>query len=161
MTVPLDVLDPPDIRAVVQPDAPSQDTAGDAPNPVPHVRLGTDLDAVVAVDERDIFDRVVTTNEMESPGIGVNIVWLLIGVEDGQSLDRGGIAHLEQSRRILLVPPTGSEDDGSNQGFNIDWSLIRADERHAHGDLEATSHQKLACGESDHATVLAAASRAF
>ena len=121
---------------------------------MPHVRLGTDLDAVVAVDERDILDRVVTALEMEGPGIGVNVVGLLIGVEDGQSLDRGGIAHLEQSGCVLLVPTTGGEDDGADQGFDVDWSLIRADQRHAHGDLEATSHQKLACRESDHATVL-------
>ena len=155
MAVPLDVLDPPDVGAVVQPDSPAQDAAGDAPNPVPHVGLGTDLDAVVAVDERDVLDRVVAALEMERPGIGVNVVGLLVGVEDGQPLDRGGIAHLEQGGCILLVPPAGGEDDGADQRFDVDRSLIGADQGHAHGDLEAASHQILACRESDHATLLA------
>jgi len=79
VTVPLDVLDPADVGAVVKPQPPLEDASDDAADAVPHVRLRADLDAVVAVDERDVLDRVVEPLEVECPGIG----WTSLGFWSG------------------------------------------------------------------------------
>ena len=87
MTVPLDVLDPPNISAVVQPDASPQNAAGYASDSVTEIRFRSDANAVVTVDKGDIFHGVVAALKMKSPRIRVNFLGLLVGVENGETLD--------------------------------------------------------------------------
>ena len=127
---------------------------GDAADAVPDVVFGADPDAVVAVDEGDVFHRVVAALEVERPGIGVDGVGLLLGIEDGQTLDRCRIAQLEQGGAILLVPAAGGQDDGADQRLDVDRGLVGADQGHARGNLQAAGDQILAGREPDHAALL-------
>ena len=115
--MPLHVFDPADVHAIVKPDSSAQHTPRDTADAVTNIHFGTDLDAVVTVDQRDVFDGVVSALEMERPGVGMNVVDLLVGVVDAQPLDRCRVSHLEQSGRIFFVPAASRQNHGADQRF--------------------------------------------
>ena len=137
MTVELDVLDAPDVAARVHQDAAPQHAAINAADAMAHIAFRADANAVVTVDERDVLDRVVVALEMERPGVGVNVGGLLLGIEHGQAAHRRGMPHLEQRRRVLLVPPAGGQDDRAFQRLGPDRRLHHALQRHARWNAQA------------------------
>ncbi len=103
MAVPLYILDAADIGAGVHKDPATQNAAVHTPDPVADVRLRANLDAVVAVDQCDVLDGVVTALQMERPRIRVDVPHLLFRIEYCKPADGGGVPELEQRRRFLVI----------------------------------------------------------
>jgi len=141
VAVKLHILDPPDVGAEVHENAAPQDAAHDAANPVPHIVLRPDPDAVVAVDKRNVLDGIVVALQVEGPGIRMNVGGLLLRIPNAQAADGTGMAHFEQRWRIFLIPSSRGKNDGPLERFAPNGRIHAALQSDPWGNSQAATHQ--------------------
>ena len=115
MAVELDVLDAPDIAARVHEDAAAQHAAIHAADAMAHIAFGAEADAVVAVDECDVLDRVVVALQMKRPRVVMNVGDDLLGIKNRDAAHGGGMAEFKERRPVFVVASTGGKDDRTRQ----------------------------------------------
>jgi len=90
-----------------------EETAENIANQVKFVRFRPDTDALIGVHEGNVFNGIVHSPAVNSPGIRLNVRNFLFGVKDCESFDCAAGLHFQKCRAVLRLPSTVSVQDSA------------------------------------------------
>ena len=119
MRVEMDVFDAADIGRVVDVDADLERTAEHVADVVQLIVMSAEVNALVGIDQRDIDDAAVHSPSLNGPGIRLHGRRVLIGIKDGDPLDRRALLKVQECRAVFLAGIARCQNHGSAFGVGM------------------------------------------